>query len=205
MTKAVIFSKEDIFATGLKTILKGNYHDEIAIEPLENLFGTISNLDRVILFVDLNKLDSYSLEILKIKKGANIIINWQDNPKWNLIQYCLDNNIKHFCSQTTNQQEIKSLLKAIEENEFYFGKQELGEEIIRKIRLRLDNEININLSDREKEILNVYSKCQSLKEVSQQLKLSYGYIKNKFGDFRNLFSVTSNEDLIDKAIKLDLI
>ena len=176
LQKIVICEDHPIYAKGMEDFLQNHFEVVGNFDSGKDLLHFLKEHQTDLLLLDLNLVDINGIEVVeelrKLNVNPKIVIISMYNDKL-LIEKCKDLGVHAYCSKHIVNAELLSILQALEDDTF------LVDDSI-KDKLRSTNnsgkkeafEKKFNLTTREKELIKLFSKGLSSKEIAAELFVS---------------------------------
>lgn len=196
----IIIDDDPLVVESLKTIVNANHIDILAVGydgfqavELYNKYRP----DLILMDIRMEKMNGIEAtqEILKIDSSAKILLitTFQDEE---YIGAALNLGCKGYILK----QNIKGIIPAI--NAVYSGNLVFDSKIVSNIRRYSKKNINIDLSDREYEILLLVAEGLNNREIAEKLYLSEGTVRNYISNMLDKLNLRDRTQLAIYYYKL---
>ncbi len=205
----VIVDDHEIFRTGLKVILNSisNFKVIGSFPDGKSLFQGLSEKVPDIIFMDIKLADENGIDLTKKVKQKYPTIKVITLTMFGEIEYfneMVDAGAEGFLLKNTEVLELQRAVTNVLNNETYFAKEFLGY-LTLKIKKSAKSVINVNLSERELEVLKLICEGYNNNEIAEKLFISSHTVD---GHRRNLIlktGVKNAPNLVMFALKNGLI
>ena len=205
----VIVDDHKIFRTGLEVILNGisNFKVIGSYGDGESLLQGISLEIPDVIFMDIKLPDQNGIELTKLIKHKYPTIKIIALTMFGEIEYfneMVDAGAAGFLLKNTDLQELQKAVMNVLDEQTYFAKEFLGY-LSLKIKKSEQSNLNVNLSERELEVLKLICEGYNNNEIAEKLYISAHTVD---GHRRNLIlktGVKNAPNLVMFALKNGLI
>lgn len=192
--KIVICEDHPIYAQGIVDFLKNHFSNISVFSNGLEVLDFVVNNEVNILLLDLNLPGMNGIEVVQELKKRNhkikIVIISMYNDKM-LINKCKKLGVEAFCNKQVSNSELLVILNNLKEGEFLVDSSIKEKNRNNFQKPLLENfEKKIKLTNREIELIELFSKGLSSKEIASQLNVSY-------------FTVDTHKKNIFKKIKIN--
>ncbi|PHS53056.1 MAG: hypothetical protein COB01_05775 [Lutibacter sp.] len=198
--KIVICEDHPIYAQGIVDFLKNHFSD-IAVfsNGIEVLDYVVKN-EVDILLLDLNLPEMNGIEVVQELKKRNhkikIVIISMYNDKM-LINKCKKLGVEAFCNKQVSNSELLMILNNLREGEFLIDSSIKEKNRNNFQKHLLENfEKKIKLTNREIELIELFSKGLSSKEIANQLNVSYFTVDTHKKNIFKKMNINSTVELV---------
>jgi len=209
MNQIVIGYTNKLFSDGLVSMIGG--FDEFAVlktTPVgKDLLILLKQLNGVdILIIELNKpgiSDLVNLRTLLTAFPLIRILLLSHLPRNHLSYKLIDSGIDAYLLKSCNRQDVLTALEKLNENKNYFCS-----DITKKIMAennRSQNQEEINLTLREKEILTMLVNCKTNNQIANKIGLSENTVKTHRRNILTKFGVNNLFGMVRYACRASLI
>ena len=196
----VICEDHPIYAQGILNFLKKHFSNiGIFSNGLEALDFVVNN-DVDILLLDLNLPGLNGIEVIqelnKKESKIKIVIISMYNDKM-LIEKCKKLGVQAFCNKQVSNSELLKILNNLKDGEFIVDKsiKEKNKSNLKKTSLE-NFEIKTKLTNREMELIELFSKGLSTKEIANQLNVSYFTVDTHKKNIFKKMNINSTVELV---------
>ena len=208
--KIAIVDDHKIVRDGLKLMILGQKKFKIIFEADsgKSLFEKLKFNDIDLLILDISMPEMNGIEItekLTQEKNNIKILVLSANDDGNTILLAIEKGAKGFLSKDTSKDEFIKALNLICSGEEYFG--DSISKTIYNIFINKTNkkELNSALSDREIEIIKLFSDGMTYIEIGEKLFISPRTVETHKRNIMKKLNLTTSVDLVKYAIKNNII
>ena len=200
MKKIIICEDHPIYAKGVQDFLQNHFEVVGNFDSGIDLINFLSDNSADLLLLDLNLIDISGVEVIKElkKKSINIkiIVISMYNDKM-LIEKCQKLGVHAYCSKHIINAELLNILNLVNDNEFIVD-DSIKEKLKSKkdIEPKEDFEKKINLTTREKELIKLFSKGLTSKEIANELFVSSFTIDTHKKNIYKKLNISSMAELV---------
>lgn len=213
--KIVIVDDHQIVIDGLKVLLLKNMNIKIIgeVNNSEQLFNFLKKDVPDIIILDLILPKANGIEIIKtlLKSYSKIkIIVYTGNAPDDMIVDSLKAGALGVLLKNSSQKEIIKAIYEVYEGNQYFG-EKITNTLIEKFIINSKNKDisydnkDVKLSDREIEVVRLFAKGYSYKEIAYELNISIYTVESHKKNILNKLELKSIIDLVKYAIKNNII
>lgn len=176
MKKIIICEDHPIYAKGMQDFLQNHFEVVGNFKSGKKLIEFLEENSADLLLLDLNLIDINGVEVVKLLKkkeiDIKIIVISMYNDKM-LIEKCQKLGVHAYCSKHIVNSELLEILDNVKDDEFIVDKS-----LKNKLKSRAvtsnkeDFEKKINLTTREKELIGLFSRGLTSKEIASELFVS---------------------------------
>jgi DNA-binding NarL/FixJ family response regulator len=198
--KIVICEDHPIYAQGILDFLKKHFSNIGVFSNGLKVFDFVVNNEVDILLLDLNLPGMNGIEVIQKLKKRNhkikIVIISMYNDKM-LIDKCKKLGVQAFCNKQVSNSELLMILNNLKEGEFLVDNS-IKEKIKSNFqKTSLENfEIKTKLTNREIELIELFSKGLSTKEIANQLNVSYFTVDTHKKNIFKKMNINSTVELV---------
>jgi DNA-binding NarL/FixJ family response regulator len=196
LKKIIICEDHPIYAKGMEDFLQNHFKVVGNFKSGKELISFFKENTADLLLLDLNLVDTTGIEIIEklrlLEVDVKIIIISMYNDKL-LIEKCKKLGVHAYCSKHIINSELLDILRRVEDNLFLVDKS-----IKKKIKsnsssiVKEDFEKLSNLTSREKELIKLFAKGLTSKEIANEL-------------FVSSFTVTTHKKNIYKKLDINSV
>lgn len=207
MGKISIFITDDhqLFRDGLKYIISQNENFEVIGEASngKELVEKYATVKPDIILLDINMPEKNGLdaarEILKKNpKQAILVLSMYDNEEY--YNAFIDMGVRGFLLKDSSNQELLVAINKIVQGDSYFS-----QELLLKIIKNKDEEQNLHLTNREKEVLRYICMGASNAEISEDLCISQRTVERHRANLLSKTKSSNSIKMVLYAIKNNII
>ncbi len=209
--KIILTDDHKIVRDGIRAMLIGNPDIEIIAEASsgKELNECLPKLSPNVLVLDIGLPDVSGIELIPyiLKGSASIkILVLSANCSEEIITSCIKAGAHGFLHKDSSKEEFIEAIKAVHEDEGYFS-----ENISRLIYKSYINKIKENnpesksLSEREKEIIRLFSDGLSFKEIGERLFISPRTVESHKNNILEKLELRNTIELVKYAFKSGII
>lgn len=210
MINILVADDHEIFLEGLKITLKGN--QEICIKDTAiNGFQVLEKLkksDFDIVLLDVNMPDMSGVECARKLNNSQIdtkvIILSQYGDK-KLVDRLVKYNIDGYLLKSSGKEELVKAIKDVYQNRFYFSKEVLVNPPARKNSKSRYDYYKCDLSDRERQVINLVCKGKYNIEIASELRISIHSVETYRQRIMVKSGMRTTAELIKWLVENDLI
>lgn len=195
LIKTQIFSRRAIFREGLESILIK--YDQILLQNNNN--NELENCE--LLIIDLKNI--LIEEIQKIKnQNSNLkilVISYYDSFNDELNE--INNYINGYLTNECNQDDILKAVKSIIKNQKFYSPNIIDVIIQNQSKTKKNNELHTTLTQRENQIVKLFTEGFASKEIAEKLFLSNHTVNTHRKNILKKLKIKSTTELILYAIK----
>jgi DNA-binding NarL/FixJ family response regulator len=136
-------------------------------------------------------------ELIKRKEKTTQLIILSSSTDTNLVKTAMQLGISGFLSKNASVEELVDAIKAVGNGDVYVN-QELSKKLIRNIFTQ--ERLDVHLTPREKEVLQLVCSGRTMKEIAFQMDLSINTIQTFQKNILRKFDVRRTTDLVVAAI-----
>jgi DNA-binding NarL/FixJ family response regulator len=208
--KLIIVDDHTLFRNGLRILLNSlnNYH---VVGEAANGQEFIDLLDKtavdlVLLDIDMPVMDGITAAKLALQKFPHLkIITLSMYGEEDYYYKMVDAGVKGFLLKNSDMTEVKNALEAVYEGGNYFS-SELLQTLVNSLRTSSNpQELHMDLSDREIEILILICKGFSNQEIAEQLFISKRTVDKHRANILEKSQCKNTAQLVMYAIKNQLV
>jgi DNA-binding NarL/FixJ family response regulator len=198
--KIVICEDHPIYAQGILDFLKKHFSNIGVFSNGLEVLDFVVNNEVDILLLDLNLSGMNGIEVIQELKKRNhkikIVIISMYNDKM-LIDKCKKLGVQAFCNKQVSNSELLMILNNLKEGEFLVDNS-IKEKIKSNFqKTSLENfEIKTKLTNREIELIELFSKGLSSKEIANQLNVSYFTVDTHKKNIFKKMNINSTVELV---------
>ncbi|MBK8808501.1 MAG: response regulator transcription factor [Bacteroidales bacterium] len=201
----LIVDDHQLFRNGLKFILSDCEDFEVIAEASngEEFIKLMKNLKPDIVLMDINMpvmngIDA-SRKALAVNPDLKIVIlsMYDDEQYYNSL---IELGVKGFLLKDATSDELKTSILRIYNNHTYFS-----QELLIKIIKNKENSVNVNITAREKDVLELICKGLSNTEISEKLFISPRTVERHRANLLEKTSSSNSIKLVLFAIKNNLV
>jgi len=198
--KIVICEDHPIYAQGILDFLKKHFSNVGVFNNGLEVLDFVVNNKVDILLLDLNLPGMNGIEVVQELKKRNhqikIVIISMYNDKM-LINKCRKLGVHAFCNKQVSNSELLMILNNLKEGEFLVDNsiKERNKNILTETSLE-NFEIKIKLTNREIELIELFSKGLSSKEIANQLNVSYFTVDTHKKNIFKKMNINSTVELV---------
>lgn len=175
-TNILLTDDHKVIRDGIKFILKnhGEYNIFEASSAKESLFSLHENkIDVLITDISMKGMNGDELTKIVLEKFPTIkIIVLTMHDEKSFIEKLLNIGVHGYILKDCGGEEIISAIESVKNDGFYFSQSASQKLMMKHTKVFKENEIEVELSEREKDILKLISKELTNKEVGDQLCIS---------------------------------
>jgi DNA-binding NarL/FixJ family response regulator len=198
-----------LFCDGLESLIKG--FDEFTVVKslpynyeLIELIKELNDLD--ILIIELNCPTKYDLALVHKIIDTSLLMKIlliSNKPRSKICSNLIESGISAYLLKTCTKHDLLlALNKIIDNKNFYCS--EITKAILHENH-QSSNELEISLSEREKEILGMLINCKTNNQIALNLGLSENTIKTHRRNIHNKFGVNNLIGMVRYACRANLI
>ncbi len=209
----IIVDDHDIFCEGLKAL----FYDVDDIEVLatansyEELKEKLLHHQPDMLLLDIAMPGKTGIEITREIKESNpnidIVILSANKDEFSIVS-AVKAGANGYLAKETSKSELVNAIKKVFEGEEYFGKS-ISETIYRSYKKILRDECSeesaFNLSDREIEVIKLFSEGLSYKEIANRMNISTKTIESHKYNILKKLGLKNTVELVRYAIKNHIV
>jgi DNA-binding NarL/FixJ family response regulator len=198
--KIVICEDHPIYAQGILDFLKKHFSNIGVFSNGLEVLDFVVNNEVDILLLDLNLPGMNGIEVVQELKKRNhqikIVIISMYNDKM-LINKCRKLGVQAFCNKQVSNSELLMILNNLKEGEFLVDNsiKEKNKSNLKKTSLE-NFEIKTKLTNREMELIELFSKGLSSKEIANQLNVSYFTVDTHKKNIFKKMNINSTVELV---------
>ena len=200
LQKIVICEDHPIYAKGMEDFLQNHFEVVGNFDSGRELLNFLSQNSTDLLLLDLNLVDINGVEVVQElkKKSINvkIVVISMYNDKM-LIEKCEKIGVNAYCSKHIVNAELLEILNSVNENEFIVDesiKEKLNSK--KNTSIKEDFEKKLNLTTRERELIKLFSKGLTSKEIANELFVSSFTIDTHKKNIYKKLNISSMAELV---------
>lgn len=196
----IICEDHPIYAKGLKDFLENHFNVIGIFDKGKELVSFLKNNNCDLLILDLNLTDGSGLDVINEIKDNNsdtkIVVVSMYNDKL-LIEKCKKLGVHAYCGKQIINSELLAILNNVEKDNFLIDNSIKYKLQKKKSNNNLEDfEIKMNLTSREKELIQLFSEGLSSKEVSNKLNVSILTINTHKKNIYKKLNINSTAELV---------
>ena len=209
MDKILLADNNTVYGEGIKYLLQGN-EDFSIVDLASNKTELISKLkiqipDIIIIDIDtVNGIEKEDLSKLLQEYPDIGILVLTSNKNKETIYNILKSGIKNFISKDCNTDEFLSALKATSANEKYFSSYILDVLLSKKI-WDSNEDNNINLTNKEIEIIKLLAQGKTTKDIAKEIFISYHTVNTHRKNILAKLNINNTSELVMYAVKKGIV
>ena len=208
--KIAVVDDHKMFLDGLVHIFKSEKNVEITnvSYSAKNLLDFLGKNTVDIVISDLDMPEISGLELIRVikKKYKKIkILIMSMHNQGSLISQMVKEGVDGYVIKDAGKEELLNAITALSENELWFGNQVKSSVNDYVKGFNFKKKINTEISEREKEVLELIAKEYTQQEIAEKLYISINTVMFHRKNLLAKFGARNSVGLITKAISAEII
>lgn len=208
--KVGLADDHNLFREGIRVIITGMQGITLCIEASggTDLLAQLKETSVDIVLLDLEMKDLNGIDTLKIlaKEYPDIkviILSMHTEPR--MISYMMESGAKGYVQKDARKEELEKVIRTVFEKGVYFDEQISNSLLAGLISKGKKPSIGIDLSAREREVLNLICQEYTTQEIGEKLFISDRTVEGHRKNLLVKLDVRNVAGLVKKAILMKLI
>ena len=204
----IIVDDHKIFRVGLEAILNCIENVNVIgdVENSTELFQLLRKTEPDILFMDVNLGAENGIDLTRkvVARYADIlVIAITSSDEVNNFNDMLEAGASAFLLKNASEQELQKAINEVIKGNYYFSREFLF--LAKKFSIKPKKKVKIQLSEREKEVLNLICQGYSNQEIAAKIDLSVHTVDSHRRNLLNKTSARNTASLVMIAFRDELL